>query len=163
MQVSAETGEGIEDLIAEIAHRFAGRFERVELLVPHERGEVLGELYALGSPIEREEEAEGVRVRAHLPRGDRRALRRVPRARAGARRRRRRRPVIELPVVLGHPDARLPARAHADDAGLDLRSVEDVEIPPGERGACARACASRSRPGTPASCCRARASPCARG
>jgi dUTP pyrophosphatase len=41
--------------------------------------------------------------------------------------------VSELPVVLGHPDARLPARAHSDDAGLDLRSVEDVEIPPGER------------------------------
>jgi dUTP pyrophosphatase len=41
--------------------------------------------------------------------------------------------VSDLPVVLGHPDARLPARAHSDDAGLDLRSVEDVEIPPGER------------------------------
>jgi GTP-binding protein HflX len=69
VQVSAETGEGIQELIVEIAHRFAGRFERVELLVPFERGEVLGELYDLGSPIEREEEAEGVRVRAHLPRG----------------------------------------------------------------------------------------------
>jgi GTP-binding protein HflX len=69
VQVSAETGEGIQELIVEIAHRFAGRFERVELLVPYERGEVLGELYDLGSPIEREEEAEGVRVRAHLPRG----------------------------------------------------------------------------------------------
>jgi GTP-binding protein HflX len=69
VQVSAETGEGIESLIVEIAERFAGRFERVELLVPFERGEVLGELYDLGSPIEREEEAEGVRVRAHLPRG----------------------------------------------------------------------------------------------
>jgi GTP-binding protein HflX len=69
VQVSAETGEGIERLIVEIAERFAGRFERVELLVPFERGEVLGELYDLGSPIEREEEAEGVRVRAHLPRG----------------------------------------------------------------------------------------------
>jgi dUTP pyrophosphatase len=41
--------------------------------------------------------------------------------------------VGELPVVLGHPDSRLPARAHSDDAGLDLRSIEDVEIPPGER------------------------------
>ncbi len=39
----------------------------------------------------------------------------------------------ELPVVLGHPEARLPARAHSDDAGLDLRSIEAVEIPPGER------------------------------
>jgi GTP-binding protein HflX len=69
VMVSAETGEGIEELIAEIARQFAGRFERVELLVPFDRGEVLGELYDLGSPIEREEEAEGVRVRAHLPRG----------------------------------------------------------------------------------------------
>jgi dUTP pyrophosphatase len=41
--------------------------------------------------------------------------------------------VNDLPVVLGHPDARLPARAHSDDAGLDLHSIEDVEIPPGER------------------------------
>jgi dUTP pyrophosphatase len=39
----------------------------------------------------------------------------------------------ELPVVLADPAARLPARAHADDAGLDLRSIEDVEIPPGGR------------------------------
>jgi GTP-binding protein HflX len=69
VQVSAETGEGIGDLTAEIARQFAGRFVRVELLVPFDRGEVLGELYDLGSPIEREEEPEGVRVRAHLPRG----------------------------------------------------------------------------------------------
>jgi dUTP pyrophosphatase len=39
----------------------------------------------------------------------------------------------ELPVVLCHAAARLPARAHADDAGLDLRTIENVEIPPGER------------------------------
>ena len=38
-----------------------------------------------------------------------------------------------LPVVLAAPGARLPARAHADDAGLDLRSIEDVVIGPGER------------------------------
>jgi dUTP pyrophosphatase len=38
-----------------------------------------------------------------------------------------------LPVVLFHEDAQLPSRAHADDAGLDLRTIEDVEIPPGER------------------------------
>jgi GTPase len=67
--VSAETGEGIDELVVEIGRRFAGRFERVELLVPYGRGEVLGELYDLGSPIEREEEADGVRVRAHLPKG----------------------------------------------------------------------------------------------
>ena len=67
--ISAWTGEGLDDLRAAVAARFAGRFEAVELLVPHGEGAVLAELYGLGSPIEREDEAEGVRVRAHLPAG----------------------------------------------------------------------------------------------
>jgi len=32
-----------------------------------------------------------------------------------------------------HPDAVLPAYAHASDAGMDLRSVEDVVVPRGGR------------------------------
>lgn len=32
-----------------------------------------------------------------------------------------------------HPDAALPAYAHASDAGMDLCSVEDLVIPPGGR------------------------------
>ena len=32
-----------------------------------------------------------------------------------------------------HPDAVLPAYAHASDAGMDIRSVEDVTIPVGGR------------------------------
>ena len=32
-----------------------------------------------------------------------------------------------------HPDAVLPAYAHPSDAGMDVRSVEDVEIAPGSR------------------------------
>ena len=31
------------------------------------------------------------------------------------------------------PDAVLPERAHPGDAGFDLRSIEDVEVRPGER------------------------------
>jgi len=31
------------------------------------------------------------------------------------------------------PDAVLPERAHTGDAGFDLRSIEDVEVGPGER------------------------------
>ena len=31
------------------------------------------------------------------------------------------------------PDASLPERAHPGDAGFDLRSIEDVEVGPGER------------------------------
>lgn len=32
-----------------------------------------------------------------------------------------------------HPDAALPSYAHPGDAGMDLRSVEDVSLPPGGR------------------------------
>ena len=32
-----------------------------------------------------------------------------------------------------HPDATLPAYAHASDAGMDVRSVEELTIPPGGR------------------------------
>src|SRR3954471_7411677 len=32
-----------------------------------------------------------------------------------------------------HPDARLPARAHPGDAGLDLHAVEAVRLEPGAR------------------------------
>ena len=32
-----------------------------------------------------------------------------------------------------HPDAKLPCYANSGDAGLDIYSVEDVEINPGER------------------------------
>jgi GTP-binding protein HflX len=64
---AAATGEGLEDLEAAIAEFFATRFEAVELLVPHDQGAALASLYALGAPIEREDTAEGVVIRAHLP------------------------------------------------------------------------------------------------
>jgi dUTP pyrophosphatase len=32
-----------------------------------------------------------------------------------------------------HPAAALPARAHDDDAGYDLRAIEDATLAPGER------------------------------
>jgi dUTP diphosphatase len=41
--------------------------------------------------------------------------------------------VTELPFRGLDPDAILPERAHPGDAGFDLRSIEDVEIEPGER------------------------------
>jgi dUTP pyrophosphatase len=40
---------------------------------------------------------------------------------------------VTLPFKRLDPDAVLPARAHAGDAGLDLRSAVDVEVAPGER------------------------------
>jgi GTP-binding protein HflX len=68
-QVSALTGEGMEELKAEIARRFEDRWERVRMLVPYEDGAKLSELYALGTPIEeREDTPAGVLLIARLPR-----------------------------------------------------------------------------------------------
>jgi dUTP pyrophosphatase len=39
----------------------------------------------------------------------------------------------EILIRRVHPDAVLPERAHPGDAGLDLRSVVDVSLRPGER------------------------------
>jgi dUTP pyrophosphatase len=41
--------------------------------------------------------------------------------------------VIELPIRRLRPDAVLPQRAYAGDAGLDLAACERVELPPGGR------------------------------
>ena len=68
-QVSALTGEGLDQLRARIAERFADRYEHVRLFVPHADAGKLSELYALGAPIdEREDSEEGVLVKARLPR-----------------------------------------------------------------------------------------------
>ncbi len=69
LQVSAATGEGLDEVRARIAERFAERYEAVRLLIPHGEGGKLNELYALGTPIEqREDTDEGVFVVARLPR-----------------------------------------------------------------------------------------------
>jgi dUTP pyrophosphatase len=41
--------------------------------------------------------------------------------------------LIELPVRRLRPDAVVPGRAYAGDAGLDLAACERVELEPGER------------------------------
>ncbi len=72
IQVSSHSREGLDELEIIIAEHFAGRFEPVELLVPHSEGAVLSSLYALGAPIsQREDTAEGVRIRARLPKAER--------------------------------------------------------------------------------------------
>jgi GTP-binding protein HflX len=69
LQVSALTREGLDELRARIAERFADRFEPVRLLLPYDEGGKLNELYALGAPIEkREDTSDGVLIVARLPR-----------------------------------------------------------------------------------------------
>jgi dUTP pyrophosphatase len=41
--------------------------------------------------------------------------------------------MIELPIQKVRPEAVVPARAYAGDAGLDLAAIERVELGPGER------------------------------
>ena len=41
--------------------------------------------------------------------------------------------MIDLPIKRLHPDAVVPVRAYAGDAGLDLASCERVELAPGHR------------------------------
>ena len=70
-QVSARTGEGLEELQSAVAARFAERFEAVRLLLPYEDGGKLAELYELGAPIdERVDREDGVFVRARLSYAD---------------------------------------------------------------------------------------------
>jgi len=40
---------------------------------------------------------------------------------------------MELKIKRTHPDAKIPSYAHLGDAGMDLYTVERVEIKPGER------------------------------
>jgi GTP-binding protein HflX len=65
--VSAETGEGLEELRHHIQLSFSGGLTPVDLLVPYEQGGLLSRLHELAGDLEREDTAEGVRVRARVP------------------------------------------------------------------------------------------------
>jgi GTPase len=67
IQVSGETGEGLEDLREGIEARFLRSLEPMDLLVPYEEGGSLSELHRLAGELEREDTADGVRVRARVP------------------------------------------------------------------------------------------------
>jgi len=41
--------------------------------------------------------------------------------------------LLRVPFRRLRPEAQAPARAHAGDAGYDLRAVDEAELPPGER------------------------------
>jgi GTP-binding protein HflX len=67
VQVSAETGEGLEELRTTMEARFLATLRPVELLLPYEEGSRLSELHELAGDLEREDTPEGVRVRARVP------------------------------------------------------------------------------------------------
>ena len=67
MQVSAETGEGLDGLRAAIEARFLATLQPVDLLLPYAEGGRLSELHELAGEMEREDTPEGVRVHARVP------------------------------------------------------------------------------------------------
>ncbi len=65
--VSAQSGEGLDAVREQIERAFLAGRQAVELLVPYAEGARLAELHELAGELEREDTAEGVRVRALLP------------------------------------------------------------------------------------------------
>jgi GTP-binding protein HflX len=67
MPVSAATGEGLEELGERVQEEFDRRLQPVDLLLPYEEGGRLAELHEVAGDLEREDTADGVRVKARLP------------------------------------------------------------------------------------------------
>jgi GTPase len=65
--VSAQSGEGIDGLVARVEEEFARQLTDVELLIPYDEGGRIAELHEVSGDLEREETSEGVRIRARLP------------------------------------------------------------------------------------------------
>jgi GTPase len=65
--VSAENGDGLEELRSKIANSIGANLSRVELLVPFDAGDRLSELHEIAGDLEREDREDGVLVRARLP------------------------------------------------------------------------------------------------
>ncbi|MGI9082393.1 MAG: GTPase HflX [Thermoleophilaceae bacterium] len=67
LQVSAETGEGLEHLQEGIGARFLASLRPMELLVPYDEGARLSELHDVAGEMDREDTPDGVLVKARVP------------------------------------------------------------------------------------------------
>jgi GTP-binding protein HflX len=78
--VSAQTGEGLDELRETIAEKLSARLVPVSLLVPYSSGAVLDTLHQQAADMHRDDSAEGVYVTARLPKplADRLSNFRVP-------------------------------------------------------------------------------------
>ncbi|HEV2874957.1 MAG TPA: GTPase HflX [Thermoleophilaceae bacterium] len=67
VQVSAVTGDGLDELREAVEARFLATLRPMDLLLPYEEGGTLSELHDLAGELERTDTAEGVRIRARVP------------------------------------------------------------------------------------------------
>ena len=66
--ISTRTGEGLTELIGRMADQLSGRSERVELLLPPDRGHLMSSLHEYGQVLSTEyEESGGTRIHAVVP------------------------------------------------------------------------------------------------
>ncbi|MFL5845251.1 MAG: GTPase HflX [Solirubrobacteraceae bacterium] len=67
VMVSAVTGEGLDELADRVEESFKATMRPMELLLPYKEGKLLAELHDVAGEMEREDTAEGVRVKALVP------------------------------------------------------------------------------------------------
>jgi GTP-binding protein HflX len=67
VQVSAADGGGLAELREAVEGRFLASLRPMELLVPYDEGTSLSALHDVAGELEREDTAEGVRIRARVP------------------------------------------------------------------------------------------------
>ncbi len=67
VEISAATGEGLDDLVERIDAALAESLREVRLLMPYDEGGRLAELHDIDAELEREDTPEGVRVTARVP------------------------------------------------------------------------------------------------
>ncbi len=65
--VSAATGENLDVLAERIEEAFSRTLRRIDVLVPYAEGGRLAELHDIAGDLEREDTADGVRIRATVP------------------------------------------------------------------------------------------------
>jgi GTP-binding protein HflX len=67
VSVSAQTGYGLEELLQKVEAVLTARLHRVRLLLPYQRGELVSELYDVGSVEMREHTDDGVVLTVQIP------------------------------------------------------------------------------------------------
>ncbi|MGE5653361.1 MAG: GTPase HflX [Bacillota bacterium] len=64
--ISATEGDGLAQLLEKIAQELSGKRERVHLLIPYHRGELLAAIYEQGSVISKEDDEQGTIIVADV-------------------------------------------------------------------------------------------------
>lgn len=65
--ISAVTGDGVQELLAELSTQIRPTRDFIELAVPHEKSDVIARLHKVGQVVERDYEGETARFKVRIP------------------------------------------------------------------------------------------------